>query len=141
MATVIHQCVFVNPTDAGAIGSETWFRGRGKTAGDLAEVFQDARTRPVQIRLVIEDHVDIRIPKEGIASHHTCAGHRQHCRRQRIGHLIFDNLGRLTWEFRSDDDLSVGQIGQCIQRRNECRANSPCSKQNGHHQHDDAIAD
>jgi len=41
-----------------------------------------------------------------------------------VGHLVLDHLRRLAGVLGIDDDLHVGQIGQCVQRRLQHRKNA-----------------
>ena len=117
LPAVVNQGVLVNPTDAGAIGPQGRLRGGRQSSGDLVQVFEHSRARPVEVGLVIEDDVDVGVAEKRIAAHRACAGHRQHRGGQRIGDLILDHLRRLPGEFGANDDLRVGQVRQRIERR------------------------
>ena len=94
-------------------------------ARHLAQVLEHARTRPVQIGAVFENDVDIGVAEERVAAHRERFRHRQHRGRQRIRHLVLDDLRRLAGKRRLDDDLHVGQIRQRVDRRLLARSTSP----------------
>ena len=52
-----------------------------------------------------------------ITPHHPSARHLEHLGRDRVGDLIFDDLGRLFSVIRLDDDLDIGQVRDSIHRR------------------------
>ena len=87
-----------------------------QTSADLLQVFDNTRTRPVKVGAVLKHHIDV-----GVAEHGLCA-HGLHMRRgektghDRIGHLIFDDIGRLSFPGCVDDHLHIGDIRQCVQR-------------------------
>src|SRR6266404_4710474 len=61
---VIDECVLIDPADARAIGPQRRLCGRRQSAGDLVQVFEHARTRPIQVGLVIEYDVHVGIAKK-----------------------------------------------------------------------------
>ena len=96
------------------------------------EILQHPTARPVHIRSIFKNYIHIRNAKKRISPHRLCIGHGQHRRRQRIRHLIFDHLRRLTRIFAIHDHLHIRQIGNRIQWRIQHRIHPPSN----HHQSD-----
>lgn len=113
---MIHQRVLKDPADRCRVGPEHWRDPRGQLVLDEAQVLEDAAARPVDVRAVLEDHVDERETEERIAAHDLGVRHRQHRGRDRVGHLVFDDLRRLAGPLGEDDDLHVADIGERVHR-------------------------
>src|ERR1035437_3665074 len=67
----------------------------GHAARREVEVFQNARTRPVDVRAVLEDDVDEGGAEKGEATHDLGFRHREHRGCERVGDLVLDHLRRL----------------------------------------------
>ena len=109
-AAAIDERVFVDPADACRVRAE---RGDGvlrQARLHLVQVLEHARARPIEVRAVVEQHVDERVAEERVAAHRLRARHRQHRRRERVGDLVLDDLRRLARVRGPDDHLHVGQI-------------------------------
>ncbi len=141
LAAAVDERVLVDPAHAGRVGAERRLRARRQASLHLVQVFEHARARPVEIGAVLEQHVDERIAEERIAAHGLRAGHRQHRRRQRIGHLILDDLRRLSRERRADDHLRVGQVGNRVERRRPHRPHARDGEKPRREQHEEAVRD
>ena len=83
----------------------------GQSALDLLQVFDDARARPVEIRAVLEDDEDIRIAEHRLRAHGLDMRRSQQAGDDRIGHLVFDDVGRLARPIRVDDHLTSEMSG------------------------------
>ena len=116
-AAAVDQRIFVNPANPGRVRAKCAGNPVGQGVLHLVKVFEHARTRPVKVRPVLENHVDITVPEEGIAAHRFRAGHRQHGGGHWIGHLVLDNLRCLSGVIGANDDLHIRQVGQGIYRR------------------------
>ena len=121
----IDERVLVDPTDTRGIGSQRRLCVRWQAALHLVQVLEHARARPVQVRAVLEQHVDERITEERVAADGLCSGHRQHRGRERVGDLVLDDARRLAGEGRADDHLHVRQIGQRVEGRAEHGPHAP----------------
>src|SRR5690606_23385972 len=93
-----------------------------------AEVLQYSTACPVQIRVVVEDHVDERHAKERVPSHRGRARHLEHLGRDGIGDLVLDDLWRLFAVVRLNDYLYIGEVRQRLERR---VPNGPDTTQDG----------
>ena len=135
----IDQRVLEDPADAGGIGAERGLRAGRQPALHLVQVLEHARARPVQVGAVLEQHVDEAVAEEREAAHRLRAGHRHHRRRQRVGHLVLDDLRRLAGPAGADDDLHVAQVGQRIHRRRAQAPESRCGEEGRRQQHQEAV--
>jgi hypothetical protein len=111
--------VLIDPADTRGVRPQLRRDALGQSACSEVEVFEDARTRPVDIGAILKNHIDKRGAEEGEASNHLGFRHREHGRGQRIGDLVLDHLRRLSRHLGVDDHLHVGQVGQSVQRRLE----------------------
>ena len=117
LATAVDQGIEIDPAHPRGIGAQLRPGAGGQVRGHLGQVLQYPGAGPVGIRIVVENHVDIGIPEEGIAAHGDGPGHRQHRRGQGIGHLVLHHLGCLPGVAGLDDDLDVREIGNRVHRR------------------------
>ena len=125
LAAAIDERVFVHPADPRGIGAEGRFRLRGQPRLDLVEVLEDPRARPVGIGAILEQDVDEGIAKHREGAHGLRAGHRKHGGRQRVGHLVLDDLRRLARVRGTDDHLHIGQVRNRVERRAIERPHAP----------------
>jgi hypothetical protein len=117
------QGVLVDPAHPGGVRSELDARLRRQPSLHARQVLEDARTRPVQVRPVLEDDVDERESEERVTADHARVRHGQHAGRQGVGDLVLHDLRPLAGVFGEDDDLDVRQVGKRVER-------------NGHHRVD-----
>ena len=112
----VNQHILIDPADSGGVWPQ--FRGRScRQAGlNLCQIFQDPRTRPVQIRPVLEDDIDVRVAKERETTHVDGTGHGQHGSCDGIGDLVFDDLRRLPRIRCLDDHLNVREVRNRVDR-------------------------
>ncbi len=111
-----HHGVLVDPADAGRVGTQRRRHAIGKLALGGGQIFEHARTRPVEVGAVLEDDVHEAHAEEREAAHDARLGHAQERRRQREGHLVLHHLRRLARVFGVDDDLGVGEVGDGVER-------------------------
>jgi hypothetical protein len=140
-SAAVDQRVFVNPADARGIRAERRPRLLRQPRLHLVQILEHARARPVGVGTVLEQDVDERIAEERVATHCPGAGHREHRRRQRIRHLVLDDLRRLTRIARADDHLHIRKIGQSVERRAFERPHAPRAQRRHRDQHQDAVGD
>ena len=130
----IHQRVLKYPADARGVRSHFRANASRQFSLNLVEVLQYARARPVRIGAIFENDVHVGIAKLRETAHGFRARYRQHGGGQRVGHLIFNNLRRLTRIAGFDDHLNIREIGQRINRRIDDGPGSPdAEKQRPHH--------
>ena len=94
---------------------------------DLLQIFEHARARPVEVGAVLEDDENVGIAEHRLRPHSFHMGGGQKRRDDRIGDLVFNDVGRLPVPWRVDNDLHIGDIGQRIER--ECALESPDTSQ------------
>ncbi len=110
LATAVHQGVGIHPANAGCIRPQLWFGGIGQLPGHLAQVLQYPGTGPVQVGVVIENHVNKRITEEGKTPNGLGPRHRQHGGGEGVGHLVLHHLWRLAGIGGLDDHLHIRQV-------------------------------
>ena len=137
----INQRVFVDPAESRGIGTKGGRNAGRQLIACLAQVFEHARARPIQIGAVIEQHVDVGVAEERKRAHRRRTRHREHGGGQWIGNLILDHLWRLARVVGADDHLGVGQIGQRIDRRARHREHAHQGQGQGSQQHEHAMGD
>ena len=141
LAAAVHQRVLVHPAHAGGVRPKARSSALGQLRGNLAEVLQHPRPRPVQVGAVLEYHVHVGITKKRIAAHVHRARHRQHGGGQRIGHLVFDHLRRLAGKRRFDDHLHIRQVRQGVDGGLAHPVEAPADQQRSDQQHQHPVAD
>ena len=109
----VHQRVLEDPADAGGIGTERGFHALRQRRLNFGEVFEHAAARPIDVGPFIEDDVNVGVAEVGEAADGLHVRRAEERRRDRIRHLVFDDVGTAI-PFREDDDLRVGEIGQRI---------------------------
>ncbi len=140
LAALVDQGVLIDPAHPGGVGTELGLGLRRQARGNLAQVLQHPGAGPVEIGLVVEQHIDEGVAKEGVAAHRGGAGHRQQRSGEGIGDLILDHLGRLPRVAGLDDHLHVREIRQSVDRGLAYRPDAPGGHQQGHQQHQEAVA-
>ncbi|MNF46121.1 hypothetical protein D3C84_272750 [compost metagenome] len=140
LAGSVHQRVLVDPAHPGGIGAELGAGGGGQVGCDLAQILQHPGAGPVEVGVVVKQHIDEGVAEEGVAAHRGGARHRQHGGGERIGDLILHHLGRLARVGRLDDHLHVGEIRQGVHRGLLDRPEPPGGKHDGQQQHQKAVA-
>ncbi|MNF41891.1 hypothetical protein D3C84_229290 [compost metagenome] len=139
LTAAVDQGVLVDPADPGGVRPQRRFGAGRQAALDLAEVFQHPRTRPVEVGVVLEQHIDEAVAEERVAAHGLRPRYREHGGGQRIGHLVLDDLRRLARIGRADDHLHVGQVRQRIDGRVLQRPDAPGGGEQGRQQHQETI--
>ena len=117
LARSVDQRIDVNPADTGRIRTQLRPGHCRQCRCHLAQVLEHPAARPVEISIVTEDDIDIGVAKKREATDYLCPRHRQHGCRQRVSHLIFDDLGCLARVARLDDDLDIREVRDGINRR------------------------
>ncbi len=106
-ACLVHENVLEAPTHAGRVGSEVRVDSFGKLSSQAVQVLEHAAPGPVEVRAVLEDHVDVGEPEEGVAANGLDLGGRDESRDDWIGDLVLDQVGVLPLPVRVDDHLYV----------------------------------
>ncbi|MNI07075.1 hypothetical protein D3C73_600780 [compost metagenome] len=135
-----HHGILIDPADTRRIRTERRRDPARKAALRDIEIFKHAAARPVRIGAILEDHIDEGCAEEGEAPHHLGFRHCQHGGRQRIGHLVLDDLRRLTGIIGVDDHLNIGEIGNGVERQRPQGVNAARDRQHGSNKDQDQIA-
>ncbi len=138
-ARSVYQSILVDPADTCGVRAQSGFGGGGKPTLHLTQVLQHPRTGPIEVGAVLKQDVHVAIPEEGVAADRLCAGDRQHGRRQWVGDLILNDLGRLPGVWRADDDLNVGKVWQCINSGVFDRPDTPSHREHSSQQDQKAV--
>ena len=112
----INQHVLEYPTHAGRVGADHRLSALGQAPAKLLDVFEDPRTRPIQISAILEDHKHIRIAEHGLGAH----GFHMRCSEQgrdnRIRDLVLNDIRRTPRPGRMHNYLHIGNVWQRVQR-------------------------
>ena len=115
-AGAVDERVLEYPAHAGRIGTQRGCRAFRQACGYLVQVLEYARTRPVEVRAVFEDDVDIGVAEERVPANRRGFRNREHRGRKWVRDLVLHDLRCLAGKRRLDDDLHVGQVGQRVDR-------------------------
>ena len=140
LAAGVREDVLHHPADACCIRSERWHRASRQLVANAVQVLEHARTRPIQIGTVLEDDVHRRDAELAHPANELRARHLEHFRRQRIRHLILDDLRRLSRILRHDDDLRVRQIRNRVHGRVEQRPSTAQRQRGGAEKDREAVS-
>src|SRR5439155_21516190 len=106
------------------VGPDHRVHALGQGPANRIQIFNDARTRPVDIGTVLKNDVNKRFPE------HRFAPDKFHFRRgdkdrgNRICDLVFNQVGRATLPIGVNDDLHVAQVWNRVERRVEQSINT-----------------
>ena len=104
------------------VGAERRLNAFGQRAGRQAvELLQHPGARPVELDVLLEDHVDRREAEERVAADRLHARHAQQGDGQRIGDLVFDVLRRAAHPLGEDDLLVLADVGDRVGRHGIAR--------------------
>ena len=126
LAGLVHQRVLEAPAHAGGVRSQRRRDARRQRSRQALHVFQHPGARPVNVRAVLEDHIDKRVAEEGIAAHHAHVRRADEFGDDGIGDLVLDQVRAAPLPFGEDDHLHVGQVRQW--RPAACCAGSRCRR-------------
>ncbi len=115
--TAIDDGILIDPARAGCIGTDSRMNIRGQPPGNLLQVLRHARSRPVEICVVLKHDEDIRVAEHGLSTHVLHARSRKQGGHDRVGNLVFNHIRGLASPLRVNDHLHVADVGQCVQRR------------------------
>ncbi len=87
---------------------------RQRPRGQRGELLQDAAAGPVEVRPVLEDHVDHGDAEHGAAPHLLHPRHPHQLHRERVGHLVLDVPGRPPGPLGDHDLLGGAGVGQGV---------------------------
>src|SRR5207245_9937836 len=106
-AAIVNQRVFVQPSHARGVGSDRRVYTLRQRAAHRIQIFNDARSRPVNVSTVFEDDVDERFAEHRFATHKLYFGRGDEDRGNWISDLVLDQIGRTSLPIRIDDHLAI----------------------------------
>ena len=114
-AAFVHKGILVYPPDSGGIGPDFGLNLRRQRGNYFAEIFEHTAARPINIRAVFEDDVDVGKTEIGIAADCLYFWRPEQSRRDRIRHLVFDDI-RGPVPTGVDNDLRIREVGDSVNR-------------------------
>ena len=106
----------------GSVRSQRGLHTFGKASpGQRIEFFHQARARPVEVYVILENHIDGGEAKIGKAPYRPHPRRSQQRHRERIRDLVLDILGRPTHPLGKDYLLVLADIGDSIHRHRIAR--------------------
>ncbi len=105
-ARLVDERVLEHPPHAGGVRSEFGPHSLGQALLDLGHVLQHPRPRPVDVRPVLKDDVDVGKAKVGEAADRLDLRGAEKCRDDGVGDLVLDEVRRAV-PSRVDDHLRV----------------------------------
>ena len=111
--------------DAGRVRPERRRHARRQALRDEAHPLEHARSREIEIDVVLEDDVDHREAERRLRSDDSNAGEPLQVRGERIRDLVLDFLRAVPRPVGEDDHLVVGEIRNRVDRRGCQRPPAP----------------
>ena len=110
LAALIHQGILEHPAHGSGIGTELRRDALWQAAGELVHILQDAAARPVDVRAIFEQDIDIGEAEIREATYDGDAWGRQQRGDDGIGNLIFHEVWRAPHPGGVNNDLGVGDV-------------------------------
>ena len=118
---LIHQGVLIDPANPGRVRPQSWRDPDRQLAGQLLHVLQHAASGPVEVNVVLEDHVHVGESVFRYATDPFDAGGREQGGDDRVRDLVLDQRRAPPWPLGKDDRLHIRQVRDRIQRHLENR--------------------
>ena len=113
MVAVNHQ-VFIGPARARGVRSDGWMNGFWQPPLDLLHVLEHARARPIDVRAVFENDINVGVAEHRLRAHGLDVRGSEHGGHDGVSHLVFQDVRRHV-PFRVDDDLNVGNVRESVE--------------------------
>src|SRR5207249_3977084 len=107
LSAIINQRVFVHPAHTCGIGADRGVHALRQRAAHRIQIFNDARSRPINVGTVLEDDVNERFAEHRFAAHELYLGRSDEDRGNWISDLVLDQIGGTTLPIRIDDHLDI----------------------------------
>ena len=140
LMALIDDQVFVHPPSARRIRSDDGMNARRQASGDLLHVLEDPGSRPIEVGTVLEDDEDVGITEHRLRPHRFHVRGGQKRGDDRIGDLVFDDVGWFALPRRMNDHLDVGDVRQRIERDAPERPDPSQHQQEGSGEDQEAVA-
>src|ERR1700730_7213885 len=116
-SAVVNECVFIYPSDARGVGTNDRVYTVRQRAAHRIQIFNDARSRPINVGTVFEDDVNERFAEHRFAAHELYFGRGDEDRGNWISDLVLDQIGRTSLPIRVNNHLHVTEIWNGVERR------------------------
>src|SRR5213078_1730666 len=114
-SAIVNQRVFVHPSYARGVGADRWVHALRQRAAHRIQIFNDARSRPINVGTVLEDDVNERFAEHRFAADELYFGRRDEDGGNWISDLVLDQIRRTSLPIRIDDHLDIAQVGNRIE--------------------------
>src|SRR5207244_1630061 len=108
--------ILENPTERRRIGPNFRLDLLGKPRSHTGEIFEGPRTRPVNVSALLEDHINIGVPKVRDAANGPNFRRASHGGENGISDLVLDNI-RASIPTGENDYLGLAEVWEGIQRQ------------------------
>src|SRR5207245_4139201 len=115
-AAVVNNSIFIDPACSRCVRTDCRMYICWKTSLDGLQILEDPRARPIHVSAVLKYNEDVRIVEHGLRTDGFDARSSQKRRDNGIRNLVFDDVGRLTFPVRVNNDLDIGDVGQRVER-------------------------
>ena len=136
----IDDCILIDPAGTGCIGTDSRMHVRRQSPCDLLQVLRYARSRPVEVGIVLKNDEDIGVAEHGLGAHVLHARSRQQSGHDWVGNLVFNHIRWLALPLRMNNHLHVADVGQCVQRHSLHAPIARHDQQNGPRENQEGIA-
>src|SRR6266700_8051300 len=114
--SAVNQHVLENPTHSGGLWPNYGLRPLWQASAKLLNVFEDPRTRPVQVRPVLKHDKHIGVAEHGLSTHSFHMRSSEQGRNNRIRDLVLNDIWRASRPGRMHNNLHVGDVRQRVKR-------------------------
>src|SRR5260370_2861424 len=116
-SAVVNECVFIYPADARGVGTNDRVYTLRQRATHRIQIFNDARSRPINVGTVLEDDVNERFAEHRFSAHELYFGRGDEDRGNWISDLVLDQIGRTSLPIRIDNHLDIAQVRNRVEWR------------------------
>src|SRR6266852_9979294 len=140
LSAIVNQRVLVHPSHAGRVGANDRVYTLRQRAAHRIQIFNDARSRPINIGTVLEDDVNERFAEHRFAAHELYFGRGDEDGGNWISDLVLDQIGRTSLPIRIDDHLDIAQVGNRIEWNFEQSVNAGRDAKDGEDENKELVS-
>ena len=107
LVAVIDEHILIDPTRTGRVRADRRMHIGRKPAGNRLQILHNPRTGPINVGPVFEDNKNIRIAEHRLRAHGFDVRRCEQRGHNRVGDLVFDDVGRFTFPVGMNDHLHV----------------------------------
>src|SRR6266436_691108 len=130
-SAVVNECVFIHPADARGVGTNHRVYTLRQRAAHRIQIFNDARSRPINVSTILEDDVNERFAEHRFAAHELYFGRGDEDRGNWISDLVLDEIGRTSLPIRVNNHLHVTEIWNGVEWGVDQTVNAGCDAKDG----------